>query len=251
MRPLLVALALTLPVLPQTFTSRLTGTVTDPSNALVARATITATNTGTGVRKTALTDTSGVYTIPLLLPGVYDVRIEAAGLQSQLRAAVTLETNQTATLNFALALATTTAEVTITADAPLLQSETSGVGATLDTKLIERFPLPQRDVMGLVRSLPGIIAGSQVGDARGGRNVFNSNFSVGGGRTSTNEVLLDGAPNTVGDFNGVAIVPPQDSVQELRIEPSSYSAEFGRTGDLIRIFDPLTSRTVNGARTRE
>ncbi|MCX6587855.1 MAG: TonB-dependent receptor [Acidobacteria bacterium] len=230
MRPLLVALALALPALPQTFTSRLTGTVTDPSNALVARATITATNTGTGVKKTAVTDASGVYSIPLLLPGVYDVRIEAAGLQSQLRAAVTLETNQTATLNFALALATTTAEVTITADAPLLQSETSGVGATLETKLIERFPLPQRDVMGLVRSLPGIIAGSQVGDARGGRNVFNSNFSVGGGRTSTNEVLLDGAPNTVGDFNGVAIVPPQDSVQELRIETSSYSAEFGRTG---------------------
>jgi len=131
----------------------------------------------------------------LLLPGVYDVRIEAAGLQSQLRAAVTLETNQTATLNFSLALATTTAEVTVTADAPLLQSETSGVGATLETKLIERFPLPQRDVMGLVRSLPGIIAGSQVGDARGGRNVFNSNFSVGGGRTSTNEVLLDARPD--------------------------------------------------------
>ncbi|MFN9265701.1 MAG: carboxypeptidase-like regulatory domain-containing protein, partial [Acidobacteriota bacterium] len=230
MRPLLVALALTLPVLPQTFTSRLTGTVTDPSNALVARATITATNTGTGVRKTALTDTSGVYTIPLLLPGVYDVRIEAAGLQSQLRAAVTLETNQTATLNFALALATTTAEVTITADAPLLQSETSGVGATLETKLIERFPLPQRDVMGLVRSLPGIIAGSQVGDARGGRNVFNSNFSVGGGRTSTHEVLLDGAHNTVGDFNGVAIVPPQDSVDELRSDTSSNSPESGSPG---------------------
>jgi hypothetical protein len=104
------------------------------------------------------------------------------------------------------------------------------MGATLETKLIEQYPLPQRDVMGLVRSLPGIIAGGQVGDARGGRNVFDSTFSVAGGRSSTNEVLLDGAANTIGDFNGVVVVPPQDSVQEFRVETSSYSAEFGRSG---------------------
>lgn len=228
--PSLALSLMAIPAVAQTFTARITGTLTDPSGSVVAGATVTAVNRGIGVGKAAATDTTGVYNIPLLIPGVYDVKAEAQGLQTQIRSGVQLETNQTATLDFALAVAAAAAEVTVTADAPLLQSETSGVGTTLETKLIERFPLPQRDVMGLVRSLPGIIAGPQVGDARGGRNVFNSNFSTGGGRTSTNEVLLDGAPNTVGDFNGVAIVPPQDSVQELRIETSSYSAEFGRTG---------------------
>lgn len=214
----------------QTFNSRVTGAVKDASGAVIPNATITAINTGTSIKKSATSDESGVYNIPLLLPGLYEVRAEAAGMQSQLRQDIRLEVNQTATLDFSLAVASTGAEVTVTADVPLIQSETSGVGTTIETKLIESFPIVQRDIMSLVRTIPGVIAGPQVGDARGGRNVFNSNFSVGGGRTSTNEVLLDGAPNTIGDFNGVAIVPPQDSVQELRVETSSYSAEFGRSG---------------------
>lgn len=214
----------------QTFNARVTGTVRDASGAVIPSATISVINTGTGVKKTAASDESGVYNVPLLLPGQYEVRAEAAGMQPQLRTGVKLEVNQTATIDFAMAVAATGTEVTVTAETPLLQAETSGVGTTIETALIEKFPIVQRDVMSLVRTIPGIIAGSQVGDARGGRNVFNSNFSSAGGRTSTNEVLLDGAPNTIGDFNGVAIVPPQDSVQELRVETSSYSAEFGRTG---------------------
>lgn len=214
----------------QTFNARITGTIQDATGARVPNATVTALQVGTNVKKSTPTDESGVYNIPLLLPGVYEVTVEAAGLQTQVRKDVRLEINQTATLDFSLAVAQTATSIEITADVPLLQSETSSMGATLETKLIEQIPLAQRDVMSLVRLMPGVIAGSQVGDARGGRNVFNSNFSVGGGRTSTNEVLLDGAPNTIGDFNGVAIVPPQDSVQEMRVETSSYSAEFGRTG---------------------
>ncbi len=214
----------------QTFNARITGTIQDATGARVPNATVTALQVGTNVKKSTPTDESGVYNIPLLLPGVYEVTVEAAGLQTQVRKDVRLEINQTATLDCSLAVAQTATSIEITADVPLLQSETSSMGATLETKLIEQIPLAQRDVMSLVRLMPGVIAGSQVGDARGGRNVFNSNFSVGGGRTSTNEVLLDGAPNTIGDFNGVAIVPPQDSVQEMRVETSSYSAEFGRTG---------------------
>jgi hypothetical protein len=214
----------------QTFNARITGSIKDSTGSVIPQAKITATNAGTNVAKSATSGETGDYNIPLLLPGVYSVQVEAPGMATQVRNDVRLETNATVTLDFSLTVASTDTKIDVTAEVPLLQSETSGVGTTLENKLISQFPLVQRDVMGLVRSLPGIIAASQVGDARGGRNVFNSNFSVGGGRTSTNEVLLDGAPNTIGDFNGVAIVPPQDSVQELRVETSSYSAEFGRTG---------------------
>lgn len=214
----------------QTFNARITGTVRDSSNAAVPNATVTATQTGTNVKRTASAEESGVYSIPLLMPGIYEVSVEAAGFQKQIRKDVRLEVNQTATLDFTLAVAAVQTSVEVTAEIPLLQSETSSVGATLETKLIEQYPLIQRDVMGMVRSLPGVIAAGGVGDARGGRNVFDSTFSVAGGRSSTNEVLLDGAPNTIGDFNGVVIVPALDSVQEFRVETSSYSAEFGRSG---------------------
>ncbi len=214
----------------QTFNARITGTITDPSGAPVPGATVTAVQVSTNASRKAGTNESGVYDVPLLLPGTYEVKIDAPGFQSQVRKDVELGLNQTATLDFSLGVAQVTTAVDVTAEVPLLQSETSSVAGTLDTKTIEDFPLQQRDVMSLVRSMPGVAAKSQVGDARGGRNVFDSNFSVGGGRTSTNEVLLDGAANTIGDFNGVVVVPPPDSVQEFRVETNSFSAEFGRTG---------------------
>ncbi|MEK7408076.1 MAG: TonB-dependent receptor [Acidobacteriota bacterium] len=214
----------------QTFNARITGTITDRSGASVPAATITATQPATNVKKSARSDASGIYSVPLLLPGAYEVTAAAPGFQTQIRKDVRLEVNQTATLDFTLALAAVEMTVEVSDEIPLLQSETSSVGTTLESKLIEQYPLIQRDIMGLVRSLPGIVAAGGVGDARGGRNVFDSTFSVAGGRSSTNEVLLDGAPNTIGDFNGVVVVPALDSVQEFRVETSSYSAEFGRSG---------------------
>ncbi|MBI4902484.1 MAG: carboxypeptidase regulatory-like domain-containing protein [Acidobacteria bacterium] len=222
--------ALTVLLNAQTFHARVTGTVTDPAGAAIPAAKITARNIDTNISRSAESAATGVYTIPLLLPGNYEVNVEAPGMQAQLRRDVLLEGNSTATVDFQLKLAQVATTIEVSADVPLLQAESANVGNTVDSKIIDEIPLQQRDVMSLVRLMPGVIARDQVGDARGSRNVFDSNFSVGGGRTSTNEVLLDGATNTIGDFNGVAIVPPQDGVQEFRIEANSFSAEFGRTG---------------------
>jgi hypothetical protein len=214
----------------QTFNARISGTVTDSSGAPVPRATVTSRNIDQNIKKSAASDDSGIYSIPLLLPGNYEVTVEAKGLQTQIRKDILLEVNQTATLDFTLPVSQVSTAVDVTADVPMLQTETSSVGTTLETKIIEDYPLIERDIMGALKSIPGIITSSQVGAARGSRNVFDSTFSVAGGRSSTNEVLIDGAANTIGDFNGVVILPPPDSVQELRVETSSYSAEFGRSG---------------------
>ncbi|HWQ55968.1 MAG TPA: carboxypeptidase regulatory-like domain-containing protein [Bryobacteraceae bacterium] len=214
----------------QTFNARITGTVKDSSQASVPGAVVTATQVGTNAKKSATSDSSGIYSIPLLLPGTYELAVEAAGFERQVRKDIRLEVNQTATLDFAMSVSGVTSTVEVSADLPILQSETSSVGNTIENKLLMQFPLQQRDIMGALNAMPGVIASGQVGDARGGRNVFDSTFSVAGGRSSTNEVLLDGAPNTVGDFNGVVTVPPQDAVMELRVETNAYSAEFGRSG---------------------
>ncbi len=214
----------------QTFTARLTGRVMDPSGSPIAGAMVTAIQSETNASKGVSTDKTGVYVIPILPPGIYEVSVSAPGFQKQLQKKVKLEINQSAGLDFSLALAGVSTEVVVTEEAPVLQTEGGNVGTTIGAQTIDELPLVQRDVMAVVRLAPGVIAKGQVGDSRGGRGVFNSNFSVGGGRTSTNEVLLDGAVNTIGDFNGVAFSPPPDAVQEFRVETNSFSAEFGRTG---------------------
>ncbi len=214
----------------QTFNGRITGMIRDSSGAVIPSATVAVKQVETNVVRRVMSAGSGVYDVPLLLPGTYEITVEAAGLQPQVRRDVKLEVNQTVTADFTLKVSDVATAVDVTADVPMLQTETSGVGTTIETRTVESFPLIERDVMGLVRAIPGVIAAGGVGGARGSRNVFDSNFSVGGGRTSMNEVLLDGSANTVGDFNGVVVVPPQDSVQEFRVETSTYSAEFGRSG---------------------
>jgi len=214
----------------QTFTARLAGTVLDPAGAPVAGATVVATQVETNATKSSTTDATGVYAIPILPPGLYEVSVTAAGFQKKIQKQVSLGINQSAALDFGLSLLSVATEIQVNEEAPVLQTEAGNVGTTISSQTIDELPLVQRDVMAVVRLAPGVIAKGQVGDARGGRGVFNSNFSVGGGRTSTNEVLLDGAVNTIGDFNGVAFSPPPDAVQEFRVETNSFSAEFGRTG---------------------
>lgn len=223
---LLSALALSA----QTFTARLTGVVTDPSGKPVPGAAVAVTRTDTSATQNSTTNDSGTYLFPSLQPGNYEINVSASGFQKKLQKQVVLEINQAASLDFSLALASVSTEIEVTEESPVLQTETGNVGTTINAQTIDELPLVQRDVMSVVRLSAGVVAKGQVGDARGGRGVFNSNFSVGGGRTSTNEVLLDGAVNTIGDFNGVAFSPPPDSVQEFRIETNSFSAEFGRTG---------------------
>ena len=215
---------------PQTTSGRIAGTVTDASSAPIPNAAITVRHLETNTSRKTRTASSGVYDAPLLLPGTYEVSVESPGLSTEIVRAIHLEVGSAVTADFRLQVASVTTAVEVTADAPVLQTEASGVGATIETRVIQDFPLIERDIMSLVRAIPGVIANPAVGQSRGSRTVFDSEFSVGGGRSSTNEVLLDGSANTIGDFNGVVISPPQDSVQEFRVETSSYSAEFGRSG---------------------
>lgn len=230
----------------QTITATLTGTVSDQSGAVVPNASISVVSIATGQKKSTTTDGEGRFIVTFLKPGEYNVTVEAGGFATSTRRSLILEVAQTATLDFKLEVGAVTQVVEVSADIPLLQAETSGLEGTVENKLIEDLPSAQRSALAFINNLPGVIdAGFALaqgadlnldGNARGpigspgNRNFFDSTFSVGGGQVSTNDVLLDGVSNTAGDFNGVAINPPPDSVREFKVLSGVYSAEYGRSG---------------------
>ncbi|MEP7037990.1 MAG: carboxypeptidase-like regulatory domain-containing protein, partial [Acidobacteriota bacterium] len=206
----------------QQITATLTGEVRDQAGAVVPGATVTATSSDTGLSKTSTTGDNGNYTIPFLPPGTYNVTFVKTGFADVTRENIRLEIAQTASINIELGVTAGTVSVNVNSnETPILQTETSNLETTIEQKLIEDLPTADRNIFNFVNLVPGTIdGGTAVGNpngavgSAGNRNFFDSNFSVGGGRASSNDILLDGVTNTVGDFGGVAISPPQDSIRE-------------------------------------
>jgi hypothetical protein len=252
-------------LLAQTVTATLSGTVTDANSAVVQGATVTVTSTATGLSKTVVTNDEGRYVVTFLQPDTYNIKVEKQGFAEENVANVKLEIGASASLNITLRVSGAAAEVTIEGDTvPLLQTESSALETTIENKLVEDLPSGERSVLAFINLVPGAIDGgfaqgrgealNENGNAQGpigspgNRNFFDSNFSVNGGRSATNDVLLDGVSNTVGDFNGIAVSPPQDSVREFKVVAGSYSAEYGRSGGgIVSIATKSGGKRYHGA----
>jgi outer membrane receptor protein involved in Fe transport len=233
----------------QTITATLTGTVRDPQGAAVPRATLTVTSADTSQQRTASSDREGRYSIPFLQPGTYSIAVTAKGFGKLTRSEIRLEVAQVAEVDLALPIDVNQQTVEVREDAPALVTETSSIETTVENKLIMELPSGERSTLSFLNLIPGAIDGGFAlatgenlntnGNAQGpigtagNRNFFDSNFSVSGGQASTNDVLLDGVSDTVGDFNGVAVSPPQDSVREFKVMTGGFSSEYGRTGGAV------------------
>lgn len=240
----------------QQITATLTGEVKDPNGAVVPGAVVTATSIETGLAKSATASDSGRYTITFLPPGSYNITAGASGFANATTENVRLEIAQTATLDFTLGVAGGSVNVEVSGDEiPLLQNETSNLETTIEQKLVEDLPTADRNIFNFVNLVPGTIdAGAALGNpggavgSAGNRNFFDSNFSVNGGRASSNDVLLDGVTNTIGDFGGVAISPPQDSIREFKVISGVAPADYGRTaGGIVSIATKAGTNKFHGS----
>src|SRR5438093_3165516 len=156
----LLCLSLSTPAFSQSSNATLSGTVSDAAKALIPGVSITATNTATGIVSTAVTNETGTYNIPSLLPGVYTVTAELSGFQTRTYTDVRLGNAAQVRLNFTLEVAglNTTVEVSVSADRLLLESSSS-VGAVLPEQAVRSLPVVGvmgNDVLSLVRTLPGL-----------------------------------------------------------------------------------------------
>jgi hypothetical protein len=206
-----------------TTTGEINGSVVDSSGAALPGVTITATNIQTGLTRTAYTETSGQYSIPQLPPGLYRVEAELVGLGRTVRDRVQVFLGQAANIRFTLT-PQMAEEITVTAEAPLVDTTQSGSTESVTQTQIENLPILGRDFKDLVSLTPGV------------SNSFGGRVSLNGARGMSTDFNIDGA-NANSDFFGeerggtaAPYVFSQAAIREFQVIRSSYSAEYSRGG---------------------
>ena len=187
--------ALCVPLSAQVASAELSGTVLDSTGAALPGAKVTATNVGTNVSHDAVSDGTGNYVIPLLQPGDYVVTVEASGFKKLVQKGLSLQVNQQAQLNLTLEIGQVSEEISVTAQAPQLQSEASSLGTVVSEKLVNQLPLNGRNFIQLAVLSPGvtgvgfaasgtIMSGTRPDDRRPGTEIFSN-----GNREGSNNFL--------------------------------------------------------------
>ena len=241
------ALSLTV-ALAQFETATLTGTITDAAGAVVPNASVKAINEATNVEATAVANGEGRYLFPNLRPGTYRVVATAQGFKQAVSSGIELQVNQAARLDIQLTVGAVTEQVNVTAEAPMLETESASRGAVIDqTKMVE-LPLNGRDYNQLALLSPGVMAATPRLQSIGFKGVFN----VNGNRAFQNAFQLDGVDNTSysNSFRGLnaqIVQPSVEALSEFKIQTNAYSAEFGRSaGALINAVVKSGTNSVHG-----
>jgi hypothetical protein len=226
-------------------TAQVTGRISDPSGAVVPDAQITITNQQTGLTRNSVSNSEGNYTLPLLPPGEYRLAVKKEGFKPVVRPDIVLNVEQVARLDFTLEAGAVTDTVTITSDAPLLNSETSSVGQVVDNKTVVTLPLNGRNYTQLAVLMPGATPqqGSRTSDGfvLNGQRAFQNTFRIDG--IDNNNYILGVQTNS-----SQALRPSVDAIQEFKVESANFSAEYGNSaGGIITLAIKSGTNEIHGS----
>ncbi len=226
-------------------TGTIAGTVTDPTGAVIAGAAVTATNTATGLKLSAVSSGAGDFTILAVPIGHYRVEASSRGFEST-ATAVTITVATTQTINFQLKPGSVATTVEVTGVAPLVDTSDAAIGATIMGRQVTNLPLNGRNFTNLALLTPGVTRGAYGDIASGGgssnmtetmRNNESGSaaLSVNGLRPQADNYILDGIDNNDGLVNTIQIYPNIDATQEFKVLTNVAPAEYGRAGGAIVI----------------
>jgi hypothetical protein len=224
------------------------GSVTDPSGAAVPKASVTVRNTGTAQERTFTTDETGLYVVPSLPVGRYQVSVKAPGLQTTTANDVVLEVGRTVQQDFHLAVASATQTVEIVASSPVLESSTVSVGTVVDQRTVQEIPLNGRHFVDLSLLTAGTVAPPASGyltAALRGQGSF-AFFSAGNREDATN-FMINGINLNDMAQNQITFQPSINTVQEFKLDNSTYSAQYGRnSGSIVNIATRSGTNSLHG-----
>ena len=210
---------------------------------------MTATNVATNIERSTITGSTGNYIVPLLPPGEYVLSVEASGFRKSVQRGISLQINQQAQIDLTLQVGQVSESLEVTAQAPLLQSESSSLGTVVSEKLVNQLPLNGRNFIQLAMLSPGvtgvgfaatgtIMSGTRPDDRRPGTEIFSN-----GNREGSNNFLYDGIDDNERLTLSIVFRPAVEAVREFKIQTNLYSADIGRNSGAV--VDVITKSGTN------
>jgi hypothetical protein len=233
---LLLASLSTLPLMAQIASGGVTGTVKDAAGAVIPDATVTLTNTETGVKQTATTTATGTYNFTVVPYGSYTLQVQHPGFEDVSITGFDVHVQVIVTQDVTLPTGSAQQKVTVTAATPLLQAQSATVGTTIGHQQIVDLPLLSRHY----DTLTQIAAGATTANVNFGGSTNSDYFNVNGMNPWMQDFRLDGIDNNVEQFGGpgplndnLQVTPPPDAIQEFRLQTGNFPAEFGHSSAAI------------------
>jgi len=215
-------------------TAVLRGTVTDPAGAIVPNATVKVRDQATSLERTTQTDSEGNYQVAALPVGTYRVEVQAQGFQTGTAAALVIEVARTVVQNFQLQVGDLSQQVEVVSDAPVIESATTSVGTVINQRTVQEIPLNGRHFVDLGLLIPGSVTPPQNGFLTAplrGQGSFGLNTA--GGREDTVNFMINGINLNDMVQNQITFQPSINTVQEFKVDNSTFSAEYGRNSGAI------------------
>jgi hypothetical protein len=232
----------------QSDTATLTGTVTDPAAAAVAGAKVTLRNVATRSQRTVLSDNQGGYHFSLLIPGTYEISVEAPGMKQYHAPELALNVAQPGRLDVQMEIGNNMEVVEVATPAILLNAETAAQGTVIREEKIVSLPLNGRQFLQLALLVPGANGGGRAVQQSQFRQGTMGGLSVSGGRTNNTAFLLDGAINIDPDYSSLNYSPSVDAISEFQVQTGMFPAEFGRaSGGQVNVVSKSGGNAFHGS----
>jgi hypothetical protein len=210
-------------------TGRISGTVKDPTGAVVPNAQITVVETSTGIKTATATDSSGFYAFLSLPVGHYELEVRSSGFRDFKQTGLVLDVNTALTVDIPLELGPASQEVTVNAAAVQVETTNTHLGEVINDAKMTTVPLNGRSYTDLLALQPGVVptTSGQYGALSVSGGLNPGSLSVAGQRESTNGFMVNGGNVVEGAYMGTAIIPNLDSIAEFRILTTNADAEYG------------------------
>ncbi len=215
-------------------TATLQGTVTDQRGSVIPNATVTVRNRGTSFARTTQTDTEGNYQVAALPVGNYSVEVKLQGFKTNTVDILPIEVARTVVLNFQLEVGDITQQVQVTSEVPVVETATTSVGTVINQRTVQEIPLNGRHFVDLGLLIPGSVTPPQNGFLTAplrGQGSFGLNTA--GGREDTVNFMINGINLNDMSQNQITFQPSINTVQEFKLDNSTFSAEYGRNSGAI------------------